>query len=235
LALNHVLLIHRYLKERGSLAGVPASGLPFVTISRQPGAGGHLLAHVILSDFLKEEDRELFSGWHVFDRELCVVIASDPELHASMETLLAEEQRSDLSDYLESLFTGRPRQYLINRKTFAIVRLLGTLGKVILVGRAGACVCQGMAGGVHLRLVAPQEVRQRWLAKKFKVDKEAARALMRRQQADGERLVRGHFNRDINDPLLYDAVWNTATADFHTVSMSVIDLIKRRFRAKKEQ
>jgi hypothetical protein len=232
--MNHMMLIHRYLKERGSLDGVPSSGYPFVTISRQAGAGGHLLAHVILSDFLKQEDRDLFSGWHVFDRELCEVIANDPELHTSMEKLLAEEQRPEFAEYMESLFTGRPRQYLINRKTFGLVRLLGTLGKVIIVGRAAACVCRGLSGGIHIRIVAPEAVRMRWLAKKFKVEKEEAQEMLEKQQADGEKLVRDFFCHDVNDPLLYDTIWNSASVDPHSISLSVIDLIKRRYRPRAE-
>lgn len=231
--MNHLKLIHQYLKERGSLEGIPSSGLPFVTISRQVGAGGHLLAHVILTDFLKEADRELFGGWHVFDRELCEIVASDPELETSMEALMAEEHRSEFTEFIESLFSGRSKQYSIQKKTFRIVRMLASLGKVIIVGRAGACVTCDLPGGVHVRVVAPETTRLRWLAKKFRIDKAAARVMLKKQEADRHKLLRTYFNKDVDDPLLYDAIWNSESADMHEIAASVITMIKRRAAAAK--
>jgi cytidylate kinase len=229
--MNHLKLIHQYLKERGSIRGIPPSGLPFITISREAGAGGHLLAHVILTDFLKQKDRGLFEGWHVFDRELCEVVAGDPELQASMEELLAEKHRSEFAEFIDSLFSGRARQYEIYKKTFAIVRLLGCLGKVIIVGRAASCVCADLPGGVHIRIVAPEAQRIRWLGKKLKITREEARIELLRQEDDKRRLVSDFFDKDINDPLLYHTVWNSGRVDMHTISESVIELVRLQHQA----
>lgn len=224
--MNHLKLIHQYLKQRGSLKGIPPSGLPFITISRQVGAGGHLLAHVILTDFLKQSDPKLFEGWHVFDRELCEVVASDPTLQASMEELLAEKHRSEFAEFMDSLFSGRARQYEIYKKTFGIVRLLGCLGKVIIVGRAGSSVCADLPGGVHVRIVAPEHQRIEWLAKKLKISREQARIELLQQEEDKRKLMNDFFDKDINDPLLYHAVWNSGRVDMHAISGSVIELVR---------
>jgi hypothetical protein len=41
---------------------------PFVTISRQAGAGGHSLAGAMLERFSAQADKELFGDWQVFDQ-----------------------------------------------------------------------------------------------------------------------------------------------------------------------
>jgi cytidylate kinase len=82
---------------------------------------------------------------------------------------------------------------------------------VIIVGRAGASLTRHLPGGLHLRLVAslPARVR-RMMAVKDVSEKEARRAVAERDRARAD-LVESYFHRDINDPLLYDMVWNTET------------------------
>jgi len=224
---NHLKLIQQFIRERRKLEDIPESGLPFVTISRESGAGGHLLSHVILTDFLKEES-DLFRGWHVFDKLLCEVVAEDPELTNSMETLLREQYKSDFTDILESFMAGYSSQYSLYKKTFRVIAMLAAIGKVIIVGRASNFVTRHLQTGIHLRLVAPEEQRVVWIAKRWKLSRDEARRTARRDDADRRRLVRTFFHADIEDPLNYDAVWNTGAADMHEISFSVIQMIKRR-------
>ena len=226
--MDHLKMIHQYLKDKSSVDLIPTTGYPFVTITRQAGGGGHLLAQVIITDFLKEEDKELFSGWHVFDREVCELVAEDPELKVSIETLLAEHYRSEFQDFFDTLFTGRSEQYLRYKKTFQIVRILSLIGKVILVGSAGSFVTRDLPSGVRIRLVAPEATRTRWLMKKFQLSKEEARKMMLQQDAERHKMVRSFFGQDIEDPLTYDAVFNSDRADLHEISHAVIAMIKRR-------
>ena len=227
--MNHLKIIRSYLREKGSLEAVPATGFPFVTISRDAAAGGHLLAHVLVSDFLKEEDQELFGGWHVFDRELCEIVASDPELRTSMENLLTEDYHSEFKEFIDGLFTGRAQQYMQHKKTFRIVRILALLGKVIIVGRAGSLVTRDLASGIQIRLVARETCRARWMMAKLRLTRDEARETIRKQDSDRRKMVRTFFNRDINDPLLYDVVWNSETVEPHEMACSIIQMIKRRY------
>jgi cytidylate kinase len=226
--MNHLQMIHEFLREKRSLRDVADSGFPFVTISRQAAAGGHLFSYVLLTDFLKYQDSELFRGWHVFDKQLCEVIAQDPELRDSMETLLAEQYHSEWRDFMDSLFVGRSKQQALNAMTAKVIRMLATLGKVIIVGRGACWITRDMAKGVHIRLVAPQPQRILWMMKRFKLTKEKARASVMQQDADRRKLAKSFFNKDIGDPLEYDAVWNTASVEMHDISEAVINMVRRR-------
>lgn len=226
--MNQLKMIRQYIEEKRRLEDIPATGYPFITISRQAAAGGHLLAHVLTTDFLKYEGQDLFEGWHVFDRELCEVIAEDPELRTSMEEMMAEQYRSETFEFLESLFTGRDRQFLQVRKTFLVVRMLATLGKVIIVGRSGNLITRHLANGIRVRIVAPEMARVAWMMRKLKVGRDEARQLIRKQDRDRSRVTRTYFDKDIDDPLLYDAVWNSATVDPHEMSYSIIEMLKFR-------
>lgn len=226
--MNHLKIIEKFLREKRSIDELPTTGFPFVTISRQAGAGGHLLSYVILSEFLKYEEQELFEGWHVFDKQLCEVVAQDPHIQDSIETLLKERLKPEFRDFIESLFTGQSSQYTLQKTTFKVLRMLALLGKVIIVGRASSLVTADLPQGIHIRLVAPEPQRIVWMMKRFKLSKEEARTAIAKQDSDRKKLIRMFFHRDIDDPLLYDITWNTGKVGLDVICHSAIELIRVR-------
>jgi len=159
---------------------------PFVTISRQTGAGGHTLAHVLFQE-MKKEDDPLFQGWQVFDRELCEKLLEDPQLHISMQSLLTEEYRSEIEDAICSLLGGETPRHVVVKKVFETIRTLATFGRVIIVGRAGMCVTKGMPDGLHLRLVASEATRIKRMMSWLQVDEAQARQTVYKQDLRGAR------------------------------------------------
>lgn len=230
--MNHLKMIQQFLKEHRNFEDLPEYGYPFVTISRQGGAGGHLLSYVILTEFLKHRDNPVFEGWHVFDKELCEVVAKDPLLQDSMEVLVGEKYRSEFKDFIESMFTGKSDQYLLYKTTFKVVRMLALIGKVIVVGRGGSLVTADLPQGIHIRLVAPEANRVVWMMKRFKLNKEDARKLVDKQDSDRKKLIRMFFHRDIESPLLYDVVWNTGKVGMDVITGTMIAMIQQRAASK---
>jgi cytidylate kinase len=230
--MNHLKMVQQFLTERRDFEDLPEYGFPFVTISRQAGAGGHLLSYVIVSEFLKFKGTTLFEGWHVFDKDLCEVIAKDPQLQVSMEDLVSEKYRSEFREFIESLFTGQSKQYLLYKTTFKVVRMLSVIGKVVIVGRGSALVTADLPQGIHLRLVAPKANRIVWMMKRFKLSKEAATKAIDKQDADRRKLIKLFFHRDIEDPLLYDAVWNTGKVPLEVITRATLDMIRERAKVQ---
>jgi cytidylate kinase len=219
-----------YREAHPRAAGAKPGHRPFMTISRQTGAGGHTLARVVVQE-MQKEDEPIFRGWQVFDRQLAEKLMEDSKLRVSMQSLLTEEYRSQTEDAIFTLLGGETSQYALLKKLFEIIRTLAALGGVIIVGRAGMCVARGLPDGLHLRLVASEPVRVKRIMGLFHLSEQEAREMVAEQDRDRARLVRDYFHRDINDPLLYDATWNTDTASFDAIAASVIALIKHRARA----
>jgi cytidylate kinase len=220
--------VTEWLAEHRDLDDIKPTGLPFITISRQAGAGGHLLSYVLLTDFIHFKNEPLFNGWHVFDKELCELVARNQRLEKSMGELLSENYKSDFKDFMDTLFTGNSTKYQAIKQTFKVVRMLAMAGKTIIVGRAGCCTTQDLKGGIHIRLVASEEKRILWMMKRFKLSKQQARATIEKQDADRTKLLKNYFNREIDDPLTYDIVWNTGTVDLPEISHAIIDMIRNR-------
>lgn len=231
--MNHLKIIHNFLAQNRNLEDLPEYGFPFVTISQQVGAGGHVLSYALQTEFLKHRDNSLFEGWHVFDRELCEVIAQDPELQVSMQALVSEKYRSEFGDFMDSLFTGQSSQHHLIKETCRVVRMLALIGKVIVVGRGASLVTADLRQGVHVRLVAPHAQRLVRIMKRFRLGREEARETMEQQDADRRKMVRSFFNRDIDDPLIYDAVWNTGKVSMETICHTIIEMLNARAEKKR--
>jgi cytidylate kinase len=201
---------------------------PFVTISRQAGAGGHTLARTLLDVLQQQEDRHVFGGWEMFDQKLVAMVADDPDLQVSVESLLGERYHRAADDFFRQILTSTTHQDLVMDRVFRLVRLLAEVGKAVIVGRAGSEVTRGLGPSVSVRLVAPKEVRIERMMHLHGMDHKAARAATESQDEGRARLLRRHFRVDINDPLLYDATWNTALVPCEAIAESIIATLHHR-------
>lgn len=184
---------------------------PFVTVSRETGAGGRSFAEALVKELEAAGGPAPFRGWQVFDQELCRIVAEDPALRVSMSALLTEQYRGEVADYIAQFMAGLSPQTAVLSKVFEAVRALAGLGRVVIVGRAGACLTRRLPHGLHVRLVASRESRVRNMMGAFGLGRPEAERAVRDQDIARAALTRTYFKRDAADPLLYDLVFNTDT------------------------
>jgi cytidylate kinase len=201
---------------------------PFVTISRQAGAGGRRLAEAIVRALESEKGAPPPSGWQVFDQELCTNVTDDPKLKVLLANLLDERYHSEAEDYISQLLLRTSPQRQVLGRVFETVRKLAMAGKAVLVGRAGVVITRDLPCGVHVRLVAGPDTRVQSVMRRFGLtavgtEKEIAE-LDRRRSA----LFKDYFNKDIDDPLLYDAVFNADSLSLEAIATLVVEMVKRR-------
>jgi cytidylate kinase len=226
--------IERYLRaQQASIAAleereIRARPHPFVTISRQAGAGGHTLADALLDVFSRQDDTALFAEWQVFDQKLCEIVASDPMFSHSMDSLVTEEYRTTINDFFHQVLRSTVEQDIVMSRVFRVVRSLASIGKAIIVGRAGSQVTKGMELGVRLRIVAPLDVRIQRMMERSGLNERRARDEVRRLDAHRARLLKNHFRVDIDDPTGYDAVWNTSGVSVEEIAEAVAAILRRR-------
>jgi hypothetical protein len=201
---------------------------PFVTISRETGAGGHRLAETLLAQMRALNRMPLFQGWQVMDKELCQKILENHNLKVSLDELLTEELHSGVEDIVKCLLEGYTPQSQVVIEMFNTIRKVATLGKVIIVGRGAVCLTRPLPYGVHVRLVAPRLSRIRRMMELLRLSEKEAGELVARMDNSRARLARTYFNKDIHDPLVYDVTWNTDSVSLEEIASSVIGLIQSR-------
>jgi cytidylate kinase len=102
-----------------------------------------------------------------------------------------------------------------------LIEELARADNVLIVGRGGQAVLQGWPNTLHIRIIAPLEVRVQRLVERHAITAEAALAQIRTSDRRRKRFVEHAYQVNWGDPALYDLVINTGVLDI-TRSASLI-------------
>ena len=102
-----------------------------------------------------------------------------------------------------------------------VVRAAAKTGHVVIVGRGGQFILADRRDVLHLRVVAPLELRVAYVTRREEPDINAARVRVQDKDRARDRNMQIQFHRKPDDPHLYDLVINTAVLDLDRI----VDLI----------
>ena len=102
-----------------------------------------------------------------------------------------------------------------------VVRAAAKTGHVVIVGRGGQFLLADRRDVLHLRIVAPLELRVAYVTRREEPDINAARVRVQDKDRARDRNMQIQFHRKPDDPHLYDLVINTAVLDLDRI----VDLI----------
>jgi cytidylate kinase len=223
----------RYLDSQLKAApGREAKPRPFVTISRQTGAGGITIGEK-LAVYLAAHDGCGGCAWAVFDRDLVEKVMEEHRLPERVRPFLKEDKISELQDILDELFGIHPPEWALAKKTADTILHLAGLGHAVLVGRGANVVTRKLEEGFHVRLVAPMEVRLRHVQEYFRLGAAEAANLIRTEDAGREHYLKAYFGQRIDDPLLYDLVLNTERVSYDEAAALIGQAVIQRLHRQK--
>jgi cytidylate kinase len=185
---------------------------PFVTISRQAGAGAKPLA-THLAERLNSLAGES-CPWTSWDRELVEKVAADHHLSRELIESLTEHSRSWLdrvmADVSSSAASQMPDDFRVYHRVAETIRAVAQAGRAIIVGRGGMCVTRDMPGGLHVRLIAPFEHRVKEFARRNSIARAEAENAVRRIDRGRERFYRQFFPTGRLSPEHFSVTFNTS-------------------------
>lgn len=91
----------------------------------------------------------------------------------------------------------------------SVVLELAGKGNVVLIGRAGQRILADFPGALHVRLIAPVDLRIQRIAKQQDIPVEAARAQIEASDQHRRQYLKRYYQADWEDPSLYDLMINT--------------------------
>ena len=186
-------------KEHGTRRTVP----PIITVSRQTGSRGSYFASRLAIEM----------DYQRIHREVIDAVCQSAGYRKRIIQWLDEKHRSDFELAVESILSDKSidhRDYF--RHMFKVVLSMSELGGVVLLGRGGNFIL-GPKRGFHLRFIAPYEVRVDNLMKYREMTRKDAEALIAKSDDQRGQFVRKLFKADIDDPVHYDLVVNSAYVD----------------------
>ncbi len=173
--------------------------LSVITISREPGSGGRLIA-----DRLSKELQ-----YDLFDQQILHTMAQNAKVNARLLETIDEKGLTLLEDWISALVHQRhlwPDQYLHH-----LMKAIGAIarhGRAVILGR-GANFILPPGEIFRVRVFAPFRIRAQNVSRFFGVSIEDAKRHIVKTESDRRAFIRKYFNADLVDPNHYDLVINT--------------------------
>lgn len=207
-------------KQFGGLSGPKRA----VTLSRQSGCGAHAVAEA-LAAYLQRQAPADAPPWMIFDRNLVERVLEDHQLPARLARFMPEDRVRQIDDVVDELFGLHPPSWTLVQQTSETISRLIEMGNVIILGRGSNVIAANVPYAFHVRLVGSFEARVRRRQHSLGLDAKAAADVIRREDLGRERYFKKHFNRDINDPLLYHLMINTDLIPLDAAARVIGDLV----------
>ena len=173
--------------------------IPAITISKEPGAGGNILAQKV------SERLDL----DLFNRDIIREIAESAKISASVIETLEKKRLSGVEDFISSLVNKHylyPGLYL--EHLMKVVCTIAEHGRAVIVGRGTNFILHPKKR-FSVRMVAPLDVRIKNISRRFDVSADEAKRRIIQRESRRSAFVRQPFNVDISDPIHYDLTINT--------------------------
>jgi cytidylate kinase len=90
-----------------------------------------------------------------------------------------------------------------------VVKEINDEGKVVIVGRAGQMILRSYPGVLHVKVIAPSEVRARRIASQLGIPLQAAVAQIAASDRSRRNYLKRYYHARWDDPELYDLIVNT--------------------------
>src|ERR1035437_8459118 len=198
-----------------------------VTISRQTGSGAHVVAEK-LAACLQAHTPSDARPWTVFDRNLVEKVLEDHNLPQRLARFMPEDRVSEIADTMDELFGLHPPSWTLVRQTTDTILRLAELGNVILIGRGATVITRRLDYAFHVRLVGSVEKRVKYIQELQHLSKAAALKLIHREDRGRRRYLQQYFDTNLDDPLLYHLVINTALARHDEAARIIADAVLHR-------
>jgi cytidylate kinase len=187
-----------------------------VTLSRDPGSGGKLVAQGIAEAL----------DFDMFHQNVIHEMAESAQVSSRMLESLDEKGLSMLDDWISSVVFKKhlwPDEYLQH-----LLKVIGTIGKhgrAVMVGR-GANFILPPETTFRLRIIAPREFRAQKVAQEFDIPVKDAERRILKTESDRQAFIRKYFHSEIADPDNYDMLINTATISLREAIEAVSGILK---------
>ena len=179
-------------------------------------------------------------GWRLIDNELIDEVAERAGLPAEKVARQQERAPSFIERLASVTAVQLPELFMsptinevaeearLAQITGSVVDELANQGHCVLVGRASAAVCADRQDALLVRLVGTVETRLKH-ALELGVAAEDAEAVLNETDGNRARYHRQYYDRDWDDPTLYDLVLNTSRLGFDEATEVVVALAARRW------
>ena len=196
----------------------PVGLFPTVTISRERGSNGSLIARLV-ADRL---------GFVVFDSEIVDHVARSAAVDRMVVVHMDEHSRQRIQEWTEQVMDRQ--QFSAETYMAHLTRTISTVGekgRAVIIGR-GAHLLLPVERCFRVRVIAPLPVRIARLVASGE-PRPRAEAIIADTDQQRAQFIQENFRQSDADPLLYDLVINTGEIAMETAAEVIVRAVEAKF------
>ena len=226
-----------YFDERyrqSVLSGSASEDGPVITVSRQTGCDARETAAGIVE---KLNSIHKTTKWKWVDKDIIYSIAKELNIDTQrVESYYTGIKLSNLSEMIMAFSGGFVSDLRVKKAIKDVVLSICKEGYVVLVGRGGVSISQGIRDSFHVRLVAPFDWRVDNVMRKKEMDKETAQKYIIETDLKREELIRTFLNKkQRNIDNLFDVTINRKSFPVDEISGFVASMYERKMAVQKAE
>ena len=175
------------------------------------------------------------ADWSAWDQELIQKVSTEQGISSRLVQLVENRPHSWLEEMIEGFSTNpeevNTSELHVYKRVAMTIRSLARAGHAVLVGQGGRWITANMAGGVHVRLVAPREYRINFMAEKLHMTYEQASQHVEELDHNRARFFRRYWPGKLLTPQNFALTLNTAEVPLHTLVECVVPLVLAKANA----
>jgi cytidylate kinase len=185
--------------------------MAMITVSRQFGSWGTEIAREVAEKL----------NYEYVDKEKIGKVLADSGF-GMLEVEKFDEKRPPFWDSL-----SLQRSNFLHALQAAIYEF-ARRGQVVIVGRGGQILLRNLPGTLHVRIIAPFDLRVKRLVWSKKADEKYAVRMLRQFDHDSAGYIQSFFRVDWNEASLYDLVINTENLSQSTAGQLIMGSVHSR-------
>ncbi len=204
-------------EKRKSLAG------PVITISREYGCHGRLIASLLAEKLSRKEQRiGLDRTWRMISKEILDRSAHELKLTPEMAKSISDYKQKSFFENLALFFSQEyyPSDVKINNTIAKFIHDEAEQGCVVIVGRAAEAITKDIKKSFHVKMQAPLEWRAEVISKEENLNMSDARKKCIEQDKRRAKF-RDYFERGRPDIDFFDMCINTKSMN----DEEIVDLL----------
>src|ERR1700674_27264 len=215
--------------------------MPVITIGRQFGAGGNVVAEMLARELKVDvlESRIIDEVAHRLQLPKEEVEAEDEQpgslLHrllmalgsASGEPMIPPETAAWNPPNVDPVFDTRRAVLEITQQ---VIREAAREGNVIIIGRGGAYILRDFPGALHVYLRAAESARLKSVMARFNLSEEEARRRLKQTDENWTAYIKQVYGHDRNLPSHYDMVLDTGRLGYEATVEAILAALRARKR-----
>lgn len=181
---------------------------PVVAVTRQPGCNGESIARTLATDL----------GLVLYDWEIIEQVASNANVSEQVVALLGEKLRSELDDWLAGLEgSSGMSSYRFAQHLRAVLFTVASTGNALILGRGANFLLPPEKKSLGLSLIAPLGVRTEAIMGSLCLSHDKALKHITVAEREQRLWVKKYGHANIDDPIHYHLVVNTALVPPQTI------------------